>query len=148
MTAPALHTVLANFELPDLGGHPVALWDYKHEQPVILLFCVADDDRLLQSFAHRYPDYRAEGAEILVVTEHRPQKEEWPFPILFDSEGRVTARFVERIPTILVLDSYNELHACIEGPWRDGPDHRAILARIAEEELKCPECGVPEWPNP
>lgn len=148
MTIPALHTLVANFELPAHEGYPIALWDYKHEQPVVLLFCDANDEALLQSFARRYPDYRGEGAEVLVISRHRPQKKEWPFPILLDSDGRVTARLVERTPSILVLDSYNELHARLEGPWRDGPDHRAILAGIAEQELKCPECGVPEWPNP
>lgn len=146
MTMPCLHSIVPYLCLPDLRGREISLFSYKHQQPVVLVFC--NDIGLLNDFAERYAEYRAENAEIIAVLPVRPMSLDWPFPVLLDAAGETAARFAERLPTILVLDSFNELQARVEGPWKNGPDHRKILGWIAEVELKCPECGVPEWPYP
>ena len=147
-TKPNLHTLVPSFSLLDLQGHKVSLWDYKHQQPVVLVVGDAHSEALLRDFSRRYPEYGAEGAAVLVIVPKRPDQDGWPFPVLVDTDGRVTARLADRLPVILVLDSYNELYARFEGPWPEGPNHRDILECIAQTELKCPECGVPEWPSP
>jgi peroxiredoxin len=147
MAIAALHTVVPDLSLPDLAGRRISLWDFKHRQPVVLVFCSEDDAGLLRDFARHYQSYRDEGAEVLAILSRHPRQETWPFPVLIDKDRRMTSRYVERTPAVLVLDSFNELNARFEGPWEEGPDHRRILGVIAEVELKCPECGVPEWPQ-
>lgn len=146
MSIPALNSLVPHFSLPDLQGRQVSLWDYKHQQPVILVFCDERSRSLLQDFAEQYCRYRDEGAEVLAVVPDHPGAD-FPFPVLIDSRDRIISRFTDRLPTILVLDSYNELHARLEGPWEKGPDHAEILKSIARLEMQCPECGAPEWPN-
>lgn len=146
MSIPALNSLVPNFSLPDLRGRRICLWDYKHQQPVILIFCAEGDQSLLRDFAENYSRYHGEGAEVLAIVANRPG-EDFPFPILIDTGNQITSRLAEHLPTILVLDSYNELYARLEGPWPDGPDHEEILKSIAQVEMKCPECGVPEWPD-
>lgn len=147
MAIPTLYTVLPDFTLPDRQGRPVSLWDYKHDRPVVLVVCAAPSEALLQEFARHYPAYRAEGAEVVAITAPEPAGEEWPFPVLIDAGQVLTRRVVERLPTVLVLDSYGELNARFEGPWEQGPNHALILAEIARVELRCPECGAPAWPR-
>jgi hypothetical protein len=67
--------------------------------------------------------------------------------VLIDQECQLTTRLVERTPAIWVLDSFNELSARFEGFKAEEPPHARILNALAEVELKCPECGVPEWPQ-
>lgn len=146
MSIPTLNSLVPNFSLPDLQGRQISLWDYKHQQPVILVFCAEDDRSLLRSFAEHYSRYRSEGAEVLAIVADRPG-EDLPFPVLIDTDNQVISRLADHRPTILALDSYNELYARLEGPWPNGPDHEKILKSIAQVEMKCPECGVPEWPE-
>lgn len=146
MPIPPVHSVVPNLCLPNLQGHPIALWDYKHERPIVLVFCAAADDPLLAGFARRYADYRAENAEVLAVVPERPRRSDWPFPVLIDPTGQAPTRFTGRVPAVLLLDSFNELLERLEAPG-EGLDHDRILGWIAEAELKCPECGVPEWPR-
>ena len=148
MKIPDLYTLVPSFSLPDLQGRRVSLWNYKHQQPVVLVVGDANSESLLRDFSYRYPDYGSEGAEVLVILPQRPDGDDWPFPVLIDTDGRVSARLADRLPAILVLDSYNELYARFEGPWPEGANHRDILECIAQTELRCPECGVAEWPYP
>lgn len=145
MSFPELHAEMHNFTLPDLQGRKVSLWDYKQEQPVVLVFCDEEDSALLQDFKRHYAQYREDGAEVLMITPRRPSAQHMPFPVLLDREGQVRARFTERIPAVLILDSYNVLEGRFEGPWQAGLDHEAILRLITRLQMRCPECGVPEW---
>lgn len=147
-TRVQLHTELPTFHLPDVHGHEISLWDYKQQQPVVLVFCNADCEAILRSFAESYAEYRDAGAEVLaIVPQPPPADSPWPFPVLIDVGGRISARYVENAPAVLVLDSYNTLHQRLDGPWPDGIDHRRLVSKIREIELQCPECGAPAWPE-
>ncbi len=145
---PVLQSVVPSLELPDLQGRLVSLWTYKHDQPVILVFCSPNDRELLEELAEHYPAYQQTGAEILVVLAKPPCSGRLPFPMLMDKEGKATARFVKQTPTVLLLDSYSVLFSRLEGPWPEGLPHQDILQWIALKELQCPECAVPDWPGP
>jgi peroxiredoxin len=139
--------VVPNFALPDRQGRSVSLRDYKHRQPVVLVFCGECDAPLLYDFAHHYPAYAQAGAEILAILPACPDLDEFPFPVLRDQDDQLTARLVESTPAVWVLDSFNELSAQFQVPAPPGSPHVQILSALAEVELKCPECGVPEWPQ-
>lgn len=147
MSLSTSFTVAPNFSLPDLSGKTVSLWDYKDRQPVVLLFAAAADAWLLHEFARRHPDYVEAGAAVLALLPTRPDQEDWPFPVLLDSAGRYAARQVKRAPAVWVLDSFNEVSARFEGVTADDLSHDRILNAVAEVELRCPECGAPEWPQ-
>ncbi|MEW6612771.1 MAG: peroxiredoxin family protein [Pseudomonadota bacterium] len=143
MIFPSLRSVIPSFTLPDIHEHQTALGDYRQRQPVVLLFWDGDES-LLHDFARHYPAYQALGAEVLAVGGERPPAGEWPFPVLVDHAGAVSARYVERTPAVLVLDRFGELYAGWQGPWPAGPEHRDILGWVRLTELQCPECGAPD----
>lgn len=147
-TRVRLHTELPTFRLHDVRGQEVSLWDYKQRQPVVLVFCGEECETLLRGFAAGYSEYRDAGAEVLAITPKPPSAAaRWPFPVLVDVGGQMSARYVERVPAVLLVDSYNTLHERMEGPWPTGLDHPRLLSAIRQLELQCPECGAPAWPE-
>lgn len=137
-----LHREIPTLSLPDVQGRPVSTWHYKQYQPLVLVFA-GDRVELLREFAAQYDDYRATNAEVLAVVS-RPLDEHFPFPVLVDADASATRRYAERLPTVLALDAFGVLEGRFEG---ERPDHRRIRNLIRELELRCPECGVPEWPG-
>jgi peroxiredoxin len=143
---PELRTVLPNFRLPDSQGGSLSLWDYRHKQPVILVFCGERSEPVLGSFVHHYEQYRAGGAEVLVVSSEKPASQKLPFPFLWDSQGDVSKQFSGGKPAVLLVDRYGELDTRLEGPWEtEVPDHQDILDWLVFVESQCPECGVSHW---
>lgn len=139
-------TVIPPFSLPERQGKTVSLWAYKHRQPVVLLFCADAEASLLRDFARQYRAYVEAGAERLAILPASPDLEEFPFPVLIDQDRHLTTRLVECTPAVWILDSFNELSARFESFAAEEPPHGRILNALAEIELRCPECGVPEWP--
>ena len=143
-----LQCVVPSLVLPDADGRDVSLWTFKHLRPVVLVFCEFDDHAVLDGFAAHYQAYRTLGAQLLAVVAEQPGRSDYPFPLLTDYQGRAAQRWVDRLPTVVLLDSFGVLYARLRGPWPDGPDHEQLLGWIQLKELQCPECGVPDWPGP
>ncbi len=145
---PAPCSVVPSFTLADLQGRRVSLWDYKHRQPVLLICCEGGDDAALLDVARHWEEYVDAGVAVLAVSPTPPKGKAPPFPLLIDQNRAVLRRLTQNTPAILLLDSYNALQPRLEGPWPNGPDHRRMLQWIWILQLQCPECGVPEWPQP
>ena len=143
-----LQSVAPTLVLPDASGRDVSLWSYKHVRPVVLVFCGSDDRTVLASFAAHYSAYHGLGAQVLGVVAEQPAPSAYPFPLLTDHQGRAAGRWVDGLPTVVLLDSFGVAYARLRGPWPDGPDHEELLGWIQLKELQCPECGVPDWPGP
>jgi peroxiredoxin len=143
---PELRTVLPNFRLPESRGGSISVWDYRHKQPLILVFCGDRCRPVLKSFTEHYEQYRAGGAEVLVVSTRKPAPESKPFPLLWDVQGEVSKQFSDGRPAVLMVDRYGELDSRLEGPWEnESPDHQEILDWLVFVESQCPECGVSHW---
>lgn len=137
----ALHEEIPTLRLPDSSGHRVSTRDYKQERPLVLVFAGRDGARLAAEFSQRYPHYREANAEVIeVVSEDTGERA--PFPVLLDPGGEVSARYIDRTPGILVTDAYGVLEGRFDA---ERPDHTRILNLVAALEMRCPECGVPEW---
>jgi hypothetical protein len=143
-----LQAVAPIFALPDDHGREVSLWSFKHQRPVVVVFCRPDDSAVLDSFAEHYGAYREVGAQVLGVVPEQPPLSDYPFPVLTDSHSRVARGWVDCLPTVVLLDSFGVLYARMPGPWAGGPEHDQLLGWIKLKELQCPECGVPDWPGP
>ncbi|HEX6999513.1 MAG TPA: redoxin domain-containing protein [Gammaproteobacteria bacterium] len=137
----ALHREIPVLTLPDPAGRRISTWDYKQDKPVVLAFA-GGDSALAAKLADRYDEYRKATAEVLLIAPEPPD-EDLPFPVLLDADGAAAARYAERTPELLVLDAYGVLEGRFDGAE---PDHAAVLGLIAALEMRCPECGVPEWP--
>ena len=144
----ALQVVAPGFVLRDQNRSEVSLWSFKHQCPVVVVFCGTDDSGVLASFTEHYEAYREVRAQILGIIAEQPTSGDYPFPVLTDSQGRVAQRWVDRLPTVVLLDSFGVPYARVPGPWASGPDHQQLLGWIKLKELQCPECGVPDWPGP
>lgn len=138
----SLHREIPTLSLPDVRGRTISTWNYKQYRPLVLVFAGSRTD-VLAEFAAQYDVYRATNAEILAVVPKAPEAR-LPFPVLIDADGAATRRYVDRVPTVLVLDAFGVLEGCFD---EDRPDHRRLRSLIGELELRCPECGVPEWPD-
>jgi peroxiredoxin len=138
----ALHREIPVLTLPDRTGRPISTWDYKHDRPLVLAFAAADSS-LSAELAHHYGEYSAAHAEVLLVARE-PLDADLPFPVLVDADGAATATYAERPPEVLVVDAFGVLEGRFEGT---APDHARIRGLISALEMRCPECGVPEWPT-
>ncbi len=137
----SLHREIPVLSLPDARGRAVSTWNYKQYRPLVLVFA-GSRAALLDEFAREYDAYRATNAEVLAVVP-KSLDARLPFPVLIDADGSATRRYVERVPTVLVLDAFGVLEGRFD---QERPDHARVRNLIGELELRCPECGVPEWP--
>jgi hypothetical protein len=137
----SLHREIPTLSLPDARGRAVSTWNYKQYRPLVLVFAGSRTD-LLSEFVRQYEAYRATNAEVLAVVTEAPDGP-LPFPVLIDADGSATRRYVDRVPTVLVLDAFGVLEGRFD---EERPDHTRVRNLIGELELRCPECGVPEWP--
>lgn len=137
-----LHEEIPPVSLPDITGGVISTWDYKQERDLVLLFA-GDDPAFLQEFAHRHGEYRAANAEIIGIVGKRPTVD-LPYPVMVDAEGSTASAYVDRVPFVLVIDAFGVLEGCFDAT--SALDHDRILALISALEMRCPECGVPEWP--
>jgi len=139
----ALHREIPVLSLPDTAGRSVSTWDYKQERPLVLIFA-ADDPTTLGAFAARHEDYRAANAMLLgIVSGGSPQRFDMPFPVLVDRDGAATTRYTGGKPEVLVTDAFGVLEGRFDARR---PEHDRILALLSALEMRCPECGVAEWP--
>lgn len=138
----SLHREIPPLALPDTRGRAVTTWSYKQYRPLVLVFAGSRTE-LLADFAGQYDAYRATNAEVLGVVPKAPDAR-LPFPVLIDADGSATRRYVDRVPTVLVLDAFGVLEGRFD---EERPDHARVRSLIGELELRCPECGVPEWPT-
>lgn len=137
-----LHREIPILSLPDTRGRAVSTWSYKQYRPLVIIFA-GSRTGLLAELAAEYDAYRATNAEVLAVVPADPGTR-LPFPVLIDADGSATRRYVDRVPTVLVLDAFGVLEGRFD---EQRPDHARVRSLIGELELRCPECGVPEWPD-
>ncbi|MDX9740459.1 MAG: hypothetical protein RBT81_04660 [Gammaproteobacteria bacterium] len=139
-----LHRELPVLELRDRGGALVSTWRCKHEHPLVLVFA-GTDDSMIEGFADRIDSYRSANARVLAVVHAREpgdgEPPGVPFPVLAD-DGAATRQYVGAAPATVVTDAYG----VVEGVFSGTPDHERIIDLVRMLEMRCPECGVPEWP--
>ena len=138
-----MHREIPALSLPDTAGRNLSTWHYKQQHPLVLVFA-ADDPAVLGAFAARREAYRSANAAILgIVSSTSAPLSDPPFPILVDREGAATMRYTGGKAEVLVTDAFGVLEGRFEA---HDPDHERILALLSALEMRCPECGVAEWP--
>jgi peroxiredoxin len=140
-----LHRELPVLQLRDQRGALVSTWSYKHQKPLVIAFA-GTDASLLAGFADRIGDYVSANAQVLAVAQGDPGGDDRladvPFPVFADESGDVSSRYVDVVPATVVTDAYGVVEGIFLGP----PDHGRIIDLVRLLEMRCPECGVPEWP--
>ena len=135
--APALAQkggTVTDFTIESLGGFPVSLNDYEG-QVIVMNFwatwcppCRAE----MPDINNFYEAYRDEGLVVLAINEEEPaetvrpfiQANNFTFPVLLDSEGRVAQQYSTRsYPTTFVID-------------RNGVIQHVQTGQISEAELE------------
>ncbi len=140
----AMHRELPVLRLEDQHGALVSTWQFKHQHPLVIAFLGADAS-LVASFTERIDGYRSVNARVLAVMQGSRADAgpiDAPFPVLADDRGEVTCRYAGVAPATIVTDAYGVLEGLFAGP----PDHDRIIRLVRRLEMRCPECGVPEWP--
>ncbi len=105
---PGIGEVAPSFTLPRVGGNPINLTDYRGIQPVVLAFTRIFTDKLFCPFCYphiqdlktRYPEIKAAGAELLMITSTDPAQSadivrdlDLPYPFLYDPECTTFRRY-------------------------------------------------------
>ena len=97
-------TVAPDFTLPDQSGHPVRLYNYRGNCPVVLYFYPKDDTsgctKEACTFRDEFSKFQKAGAVVLGVSDDSPEshsrfsaKYKLPFPLLSDKGGEVRKRY-------------------------------------------------------
>lgn len=143
------------FCLPSNRGRPISLVDYRGRSNLVLFFAHGMDcaacRRALAEFAGTRADYRAQAAEVLVVSPDATERMPAPFDVellvLCDPEGGTRRAYAALLPDgpgddalLFVLDRYGAPYAALVCPEADAPAlHREVLEWLAFIELQCPE---------
>jgi peroxiredoxin len=124
------------FKLPASQGGNVALWDYKQRQPVVLYLLPEPDPTLLGRLQSEYATYKAQGAQLLVITPYPveqmatiAEKLHLSYPLLSDAEGRTYKRYLN----LIEADLQKELPAAVFITDRFGATNRYASASETSE---------------
>jgi peroxiredoxin len=152
------------FSLSKPDGGLASSYDYYEKSSLVLLFLHSRDVRgvscpsclkTLVDFFARYPEYLAEGAEIVAVMPDRGQfpaggeAQQLPIPLLIDPGGTARARFASLVAATLVpehacmafvLDRYGCPYAAFIAPELDEVALQDDILRWASYiSIQCPE---------
>ncbi len=161
--------LLPNFRLPSVNRDgQVGPWDYKqHRNLVIIFFRSAECQKckqLLRETAERYGDYEQKEAEVLAIStdesdrlRHLAQDLALPFPVLSDSDGKVTDLYLKHPDgisektfdvAIFVADRWGALFSTKSIEIDDDlPVEAEVREWLEFIELQCEECFPSEWPQ-
>ena len=145
----------------------VGPWDYKQHRNLVLIFfrsplCLKCK-QLLREIAVHYGDYEEKEAEVLAISTEEigclrqlAQDLALPFPVLSDSDGKVTDLYLKHPEQI--ADKTFDVAIFVADRWgavfstkRIEIDHdKPVEAEVREWlefiELQCEECFPSEWP--
>ena len=146
----------------------VGPWDYKQHRNLVLLFLRSAEcekcKQLLREIAEHYGDYEQKEAEVLAISTDEiaclrqlSQGLSLPFPVLSDSDGKVTDLYLKHPEevsektsdvAILVADRWGALFSNkrIEIDY-DKPVEAEVREWLEFIELQCEECFPSEWPQ-
>lgn len=142
-------------------------WDYKQHRNLVLLFFHSAECRkckqLLREIAEHYGDYKQKEAEVLAISTDEigrlrqlAQDLSLPFPVLSDSDGRVTDLYLKHMEVaekpafsdaIFVADRWGAIFTSKKvEKGHDLPPEVEIREWLEFIELQCEECFPSEWP--
>lgn len=146
----------------------VGPWDYKQHRNLVLIFFRSLEclkcKQLLREISEHYNEYQQMEAEVLAISADEmdylrqlAQDLALPFPVLSDSEGRVTDLYLKHIEqrgdraafetAIFVVDRWGEVFSATSiGREEDLPAETEIRDWLEFIELQCEECFPSEWP--
>jgi peroxiredoxin len=161
--------LLPNFRLSAANRDgQVGPWDYKQHRNLVLIFFRSAEcqkcKQLLREIAEHYGDYKEKEAEVLAISTEeidrlRQLTEDLalPFPILSDSDGKVTDLYgkdPEQIAdrafdiAIFIADRWGALFSAKRIQFdHDWPVEAEVREWLEFIELQCEECFPSEWPQ-
>lgn len=161
--------LLPNFRLSAANRDgQVGPWDYKQHRNLVLIFFRSAEcqkcKQLLREIAEHYGDYKEKEAEVLAISTEeidrlRQLTEDLalPFPILSDSDGKVTDLYgkdPEQIAdrafdiAIFIADRWGALFSAKRIQIdHDSPVEAEVREWLEFIELQCEECFPSEWPQ-
>ena len=169
MAKLSIGQLLPNFRLSAANRDvQVGPWDYKQHRNLVLIFFRSAEclrcKLLLRDIAEHYGDYKEKEAEVLAISTDEldrlrqlAQDLALPFPVLSDSDGKVTDLYLEHPEqvaekrfevAIVVADRWGAVFSTksieIEHDLSVAAEVREWLEFI---ELQCEECFPSEWPR-
>jgi peroxiredoxin len=160
--------LIPNFRLSaaNLNGQ-VGPWDYKQHRNLVLIFFRSAEcqkcKQLLREIAEHYGDYEQKEAEVLAISTDEldrlrqlAQDLALPFPVLSDSDGKVTDLYLKHSEQI--VDKTLDVAIFVADRWGAVFSTKSIKidqalpveAEVREWlefiELQCEECFPSEWP--
>ena len=146
----------------------VGPWDYKQHRNLVLIFFRSAEcqkcKQLLREIAEHYGDYEEKEAEVLAISTEEigclrqlAQDLALPFPVLSDSDGKVTDLYLKHPEQI--ADKTFDVAVFIADRWgalfstkrieidHDLPVEAEVREWLEFIELQCEECFPSEWPQ-
>ena len=161
--------LIPNFRLSAVNRNgDVGPWDYKQHRNLVLIFFRTVEclkcKQLLREISEHYGQYQEKEAEVLAISTDEidrlrqlAQDLALPFPLLSDSDGRVTNLYLKHMEqsedwvateaAIFVADRWGAIFSTksIEKD-QSQPVEAEIRNWLEFIELQCEECFPSEWP--
>jgi peroxiredoxin len=161
--------LIPGFSLPAVNrDSQVGPWDYKQHRNLVLIFFRSADcqkcKQLLREIAEQYGEYEQKEAEELAISTDKlghlrqlAQDLALPFPVLCDSDGKVTGLYL-KLPEHITGNAI-DLAIVIADRWgavfstksikidHELPVEAEVREWLEFIELQCEECFPSEWPR-
>ena len=160
--------LIPNFRLSAVNRKgQIGPWDYKQHRNLVLIFFRSAECRkckqALREIAEHYGDYKEKEAEVLAISTDEldrlrqlAQDLALPFPVLSDSDGKVTDLYFKHPEKVVKKTS--DVAIVVADRWgaifstksieidHDLPVEAEVREWLEFIELQCEECFPSEWP--
>ncbi len=139
------------------AGRTITLDAFRPKSDLVMLMLGADRAprevvSLLDALTAERTDVEAEDGRVLAVTAADASADwRWPFPLLFDRDGRLHRRVGavdaagRPVVTLFTTDRYREIYGAMRPGDRTWPQTaRDLIDWLVFANIQCPECNPPE----
>lgn len=147
---PRKRQCMRDFALRSVEGSTVRFSDYRSRASVVLILSDGGPgaEGLMAAAARRYQEIRGLNAEVLAIARGAGIKQQFPYPVLVDEDGRVCRELgAADGAAVYITDEFGEVFDVYRSAAGERlPDLPEVLSRLEFISFQCPECEHPEWP--
>lgn len=147
---PLKRQCLRDFALRSVEGRTVRFSDYRGNASAVLILSDGgtEAEELMSAAARDYQKIRGLNAEVIAIVRSSGMKQQLPYPVLVDEDGRVFRELgAVDAAAVYVTDQFGEVFAVYRSAEGERlPNFSEVLSRLEFISFQCPECEPPEWP--
>ena len=148
--APRERQCLRDFALRSAEGRTVQFSGYRDKASIVLILSDggAEAEGLMSTAARDHQKIRGLDAEVIAIVRGSGVKQQFPYPVLVDEDGRVSRELgAADAAAVYITDQFGEVFSVYRSAGGERlPNISEVLSRLEFISFQCPECEHPEWP--